>query len=53
MGFYGEIAGWEPWTRGYKKDDEPNALFDRGYEPLHKREGAHVYTKEGIKEPSR
>jgi hypothetical protein len=36
-------------TRSYKKDDEPllNLQYDRGYEPLLKREGAYVYTKEG------
>ncbi len=39
-------------SRSYKKRRWAPAQFDRGYEPLLKREGAYVYTKEGTRVPS-
>ena len=38
-------------TRSYITDDEP-LLNLTGYAPLLKREGAHMYTKEGTEVPS-
>jgi hypothetical protein len=41
-----------PRTRSYKKDDKPLLNLTGAYEPLHKREGAYVYPKEGTRVPS-
>jgi hypothetical protein len=45
--------GESPGPVVIKKDDEPHAQFDRGYEPLLNREGGYVYTKEGTRVPSK
>ncbi len=41
---------YKPWIRSEKKRWWAPAQFDRGYEPLLKRKGTYVYTKEGTVE---
>jgi hypothetical protein len=38
-----------PWTRSYKKDDEPLLNLTGAMSRMLKREGAYVYTKEGTR----